>query len=117
MRKSQSSGVVAVLAVLALTGCGALRPGTAVEVGYFDRGPVYGEELVMGGFWSAYYYKGRIYGTEIARGLDVLALQPSPQLSQNEIQAAALAVHQDGRFNPQTQAPVSWPAASIFWDW
>ncbi len=33
MRKSQSSGVVAVLAVLVLTGCGALRPGTAVEVG------------------------------------------------------------------------------------
>jgi hypothetical protein len=33
VRKSQSSGVVAVLAVLALTGCGALRPGTAVEVG------------------------------------------------------------------------------------
>jgi hypothetical protein len=33
VRKSQSSGVVAVLAVLVLTGCGALRPGTAVEVG------------------------------------------------------------------------------------
>jgi hypothetical protein len=51
------------------------------EIGYFDRGPVYKDELVMGGFWSAYYYKGRIYGTEIARGLDVLALQPSAQLS------------------------------------
>jgi hypothetical protein len=74
---------------------------------------VYGEELVMGGFWSAYYYKGRIYGTEIARGLDVLALQPSAQLSSNEIAAAALAVHQDGRFNPQTQAPVSWPAVPV----
>jgi uncharacterized protein (DUF305 family) len=83
------------------------------EIGYFDRGPVYGEELVMGGFWSAYYYKGRIYGTEIARGLDVLALQPSAQLSSNEIAAAALAVHQDGRFNPQTQAPVSWPAVPV----
>jgi hypothetical protein len=33
VRKSQSLGVVAALAVLALTGCGALRPGTAVEVG------------------------------------------------------------------------------------
>ncbi len=33
MRKSQSLGVVAVLAALVLTGCGALRPGTAVEVG------------------------------------------------------------------------------------
>lgn len=83
------------------------------EIGYFDRGPVYKDELVMGGFWSAYYYKGRIYGTEIARGLDVLALQPSAQLSANEIAAAALAVHEDGRFNPQTQAPVSWPAVPV----
>ena len=83
------------------------------EIGYFDRGPVFKDELVLGGFWSAYYYKGRIYGTEIARGLDVLALTPSAQLSANEIAAAALAVHQDGRFNPQTQAPVSWPAVPV----
>ncbi|MGH3346715.1 MAG: hypothetical protein ACRDO4_07015 [Nocardioides sp.] len=33
MRKSQSLGVVAVLAVLALTGCGAIHPGVAVEIG------------------------------------------------------------------------------------
>jgi uncharacterized protein (DUF305 family) len=83
------------------------------EIAFFDRGPVYKDELVMGGFWSAYYYKGRIYGTEIARGLDVLALQPSAQLSANEIAAAALAVHRDGRFNPQTQEPVSWPAVPV----
>jgi uncharacterized protein (DUF305 family) len=79
------------------------------EIAYFDRGPVHGEEMVMGGFWSAYYYRGRIYGTEIARGLDVLALQPSEQLSANEIAAAALAQKMDGRFNPQQQTPVSWP--------
>ncbi|GAA4020135.1 hypothetical protein GCM10022280_20500 [Sphingomonas swuensis] len=83
------------------------------EIGYFDRGPVYKDELVMGGFWSAYYYKGRIYGTEIARGLDVLALTPSPQLSANEIAAAAMAVYPDNRFNPQQQAPVSWPAHPV----
>ena len=83
------------------------------EIAYFDRGPVYKDELVMGGFWSAYYYKGRIYGTEIARGLDVLALQPSAQLSQNEIAAAALAVYPDNRFNPQQQVPVSWPAVPV----
>jgi hypothetical protein len=83
------------------------------EIGYFDRGPVYADELVMGGFWSAYYYKGRIYGTEIARGLDVLALTPSAQLSANEIAAAALAVYPDNRFNPQQQVPVSWPAVPV----
>ena len=34
---------------------------------------------------------GRIYGTEIARGLDVFALTPGPQMTENEIAAAALA--------------------------
>ncbi len=33
MTKSQSVGAVAALAVLALTGCGALQPGAAVQVG------------------------------------------------------------------------------------
>jgi hypothetical protein len=83
--------------------------GRPTEIAYFDRGPVHAEEMVMGGFWSAYYYKGRIYGTEIARGLDVLALTPSAQLSANEIAAAALARKMDDRFNPQQQTPVSWP--------
>ena len=80
-----------------------------VEIAYFDRGPLHAEEMVMGGFWSAYYYRGRIYGTEIARGLDVLALSPTPQLSANEIAAAAMARKMDDRFNPQQQTPVSWP--------
>lgn len=83
------------------------------EIGYFDRGPVYKDELVMGGYWSAYYYKGRVYGTEIARGLDVFALKPGPQMTANEIAAAALAQYPNGRFNPQDQAPVSWPAVPV----
>ena len=44
-----------------------------VEIAYFDRGPIDEEELVTGGFWSTYWYKNHIYGTEIIRGLDVLA--------------------------------------------
>jgi uncharacterized protein (DUF305 family) len=79
------------------------------EIAYFDRGPVHSEEMVMGGFWSAYFYRGRIYGTEIARGLDVLALAPTEQLSANEIAAAGMARKMDDRFNPQQQTPVSWP--------
>ncbi|GAA4036978.1 hypothetical protein GCM10022281_16960 [Sphingomonas rosea] len=83
------------------------------EIAYFDRGPISKDELVLGGFWSAYYYKGLIYGTEIARGLDILALKPSAQLSANEIAAAKLAIYPNGRFNPQDQAPVSWPASPV----
>jgi uncharacterized protein (DUF305 family) len=79
-----------------------------VEIAYFDRGPVSADDLVMGGYWSSYWYNGRIYGTEIARGLDVLALTPSPHLTQNEIAAAALA-DEGERFNPQQQFPVTWP--------
>ncbi|MDP8912655.1 MAG: DUF305 domain-containing protein [Pseudomonadota bacterium] len=79
-----------------------------VEIAYFDRGPIDGKHLVLGGYWSAYWYRGRIYGTEIARGLDVLALQPSQYLTSNEIAAAALA-DQGKMFNPQQQFPVTWP--------
>ncbi len=78
------------------------------EIAYFDRGPVNAERMVSGGFWSTYWYGGRIYGTEIARGLDVLALTPSQHLTENEIAAASLASY-GGRFNPQQQLPVTWP--------
>ncbi len=80
-----------------------------VEIAYFDRGPIDAEELVLGGYWSTYWYDGRIYGTEIARGLDVLALTPSEFLTESEIAAAVLA---DGGdiFNPQQQFPMQWPA-------
>lgn len=79
------------------------------EIAFFDRGPVNPEHMVSGGYWSTYWYNGRIYGTEIARGLDVIELQPSDHISANEIAAAGLARHEGGRFNPQQQHPVSWP--------
>ncbi|MCH9695297.1 MAG: DUF305 domain-containing protein [Gammaproteobacteria bacterium] len=83
-----------------------------IEIAFFDRGPIDAEDLVTGGFWSAYWYGGRIYGTEIVRGLDVLALVPSEHLSKNEI-AAAMIADQDAVFNPQQQFPVSWPADPV----
>ena len=79
------------------------------EIAYFDRGPISDEQMVLGGYWSAYWYKGRIYATEITRGLDVFALEPSTFLTAEEI-AAAEAADQGGVFNPQTQYPVTWPA-------
>ncbi len=84
-----------------------------VEIAYFDRGPLNAEELVFGGYWSTYWYGGKIYGTETMRGLDVLALVPSDYLSENEIAAAMLARYPDDRFNPQQQLPVSWPAEPV----
>lgn len=81
-----------------------------VEIAYFDRGPYFADEIITGGFWSAYWYRNHIYGTEIVRGLDVLELLPSEHLSENEIAAAKLA-DQGELFNPQQQFRVSWPAA------
>lgn len=83
-----------------------------VEIAYFDRGPIHEDALVLAGYWSTYWYNGRIYGTEIARGLDVFALTPSEHLSENEIAAAELA-DQGGVFNPQQQFPVTWPAVPV----
>ena len=83
-------------------------PANAYEIAYFDRGPIDPDVMVLGGYWSTYWYDGRIYGTEIVRGLDVFELMPSDYLSENEIAAARLA-DQGQTFNPQQQYPVSWP--------
>ena len=83
-----------------------------IEIAYFDRGPIDADDLVTGGYWSTYWYQGKIYGTEIIRGIDVLALVPSEHLTENEIAAAGLA-DQGAVFNPQQQFPVSWPVAPV----
>ena len=83
-----------------------------VEIAYFDRGPIHDELLIIGGYWSTYFYGGKIYGTEIVRGLDVFELLPSDHLTENEIKAASLA-NMDGVFNPQQQFVVSWPAEPV----
>ena len=80
-----------------------------VEIGYFDRGPISEDELITGGYWSAYYYEGYIYATEITRGLDVFKLLPSQFLTEDEIDAASKALPVQGPqrlFNPQQQIPL-----------
>ena len=83
------------------------------EIAYFDRGPIDMKQMVLGGYWSVYWYGGHIYGTEISRGIDVFALAPSEHLTEAEIAAARAAKYEDNRFNPQTQTRVTWDAAAI----
>jgi hypothetical protein len=83
-------------------------PAHPVEIAFFDRGPYSTTESVLGGFWSSYWYNGRIYGTEIGRGIDVFRLLPSEHLSQNEIDAANLVRVRE--LNPQNQQRIEWPA-------
>lgn len=63
-------------------------PANPMEIAAFDRGPVDANMLLLAGSWSAYWYNGNIYSSEIARGLDVFELTPTRYLSQNEIDAA-----------------------------
>ena len=78
-----------------------------VEIAYFDRGPIDPAKLVIGGYWSTYWYNGHIYGSEIARGIDVFQLTPSEFLSQNEIDAAS-SIRMD-EFNAQHQPRIVYP--------
>lgn len=78
-----------------------------VEIAYFDRGPIDANMIVMGGSWSAYWYNGKIYSSEIARGLDIFELTPTANLTQNEIDAAK-AVRVAG-LNVQNQERIVWP--------
>src|SRR5256886_918412 len=77
------------------------------EIAYFDRGPIDPNMLVLGGDWSAYWYNGNIYASEIARGLDVFELTPTQLLTQNEIDAAKTVKMSE--FNVQNQQKIEWP--------
>ncbi len=86
-------------------------PAQPFEIAYFDRGPIDPKMLVLGGEWSAYWYNGYIYGSEIARGLDVFELTPSKSLTQNEIDAAK-SVHVP-ELNVQNQQKIEWPTSLV----
>ena len=86
-------------------------PANPFEIAYFDRGPIDPKVLVLGGDWSAYWYNGYIYASEIARGLDVFQLTPTKFLTQNEIDAAkAVRV---AELNVQDQQKIEWPASLV----
>ena len=78
------------------------------EIAFFDRGPIDATRMAGGGSWSVYWYNGVMVSSEIARGLDVFELTPSPLLTQNEIDDAK-SVHID-YLNTQGQPKFVWPA-------
>jgi hypothetical protein len=82
-------------------------PSHPFEIAYFDRGPLDEVKRATGGFWSVYWYNGYIYGSEIARGVDVFRMAPSKFITQEEIDAAN-QVHFD-ILNVQSQPKIVWP--------
>ena len=81
-----------------------------VEIAYYDRGPLDAKNLIIGGYWSTYWYNGNLYGSEIARGMDIFRLVPTQYLTQNEIDAAMQV--RATEFNAQNQTRIQWPASS-----
>jgi hypothetical protein len=82
-----------------------------IEIAYFDRGPAFVDRLVVGGYWSTYFYNGHLYGSEIFRGLDIFKLVPTGHLSADEIAAAALV--RMSEFNVQHQQKIRWPPSFV----
>ncbi len=82
-------------------------PSNPHEIAFHDRGPLKDGELPSAGSWSVYWYNGVIVNSEIARGLDIFELAPSPYLSQNEIDAAKTVIWDE--LNPQQQQQMVWP--------
>jgi hypothetical protein len=79
------------------------------EIAFHDRGPVDSTEMASGGTWSVYWYNGVMVSSEMARGLDIFELTPSPFISKNEIDAAK-SVRMD-YLNTQGQQKFVWPAS------
>jgi len=98
-------------------------PDHPFEIAFFDRGaadapPAPGDTAnaaggrgrgTIGGSWGAYYWNGLVYSSELARGFDILELQPTDKLSANELAAAKLVKFVE--YNPQSQPKIVWPAA------
>jgi hypothetical protein len=81
-----------------------------IEIAFFDRGPIDAKQLITAGYWSTYWYNGQIYGSEIARGIDIFKLKPSEHLTANEIEAATLV--RSDEVNTQLQSKFLWPATT-----
>lgn len=86
-------------------------PQNPVEIAFHDRGPVDSTRMEMGGSWSVYWYNGNIVNSEIARGLDIFKLEPSPYLTANEIGAANTVTFD--YLNAQGQPKFDWPATFV----
>lgn len=80
------------------------------EIAYFDKGPM-PSGINFGGYWSSYWHNGRIYGTDILRGLEIFKLEPSEFLTEAEIAAAELVMFEEE--NPQTQEHIVWPQSPV----
>ena len=67
-------------------------PANAREIAFADPAPLSTTSIVLGGDWSTYWYDGRIYESDITRGLIIWKLSD----------AAVAGAKKLGHLNPQT---------------
>jgi hypothetical protein len=67
--------------------------GNPKELDYFERGPL--PPSTTGGTWSAYYYNGFVYSSDIQKGFDVLMLKDPTLRKANSVRLS--------EFNAQSQ--------------
>jgi hypothetical protein len=73
------------------------NPYKPKEIAFFERGPLSKTRLISGGSWSAYWHNGRIYSSDIQKGLDVLEVW--------DWRLLGAGLHRTQQFNAQTQTP------------
>jgi len=67
------------------------------KIGYWERGPAADPET-SGGTWSAYYYNGFIYSSDIGKGLDVLQISDPRTDPAKGVRMDELNVQTQGHF-------------------
>ena len=83
------------------------------EIAYFDRGPVDADQLVTGGYWSAYCTTAGSMRPRSAAGSTSSRSNRANSSPPAEIAAAEAAQYEGNVFNPQTQTQVTWPAEVV----
>jgi hypothetical protein len=66
------------------------------RIGFWERGPAAGDD--GGGSWSAYYYNGYIYSSDLGKGLDVLEINDPRTDPAKRYKFDELNVQTQGRF-------------------
>ncbi|MEW9547089.1 LVIVD repeat-containing protein [Nonomuraea sp. NPDC050783] len=68
------------------------------EIAFFERGPDNTAPALSGGFWSAYYYNGYIYGSDFNLGLDVLKINDWRTNQANSVKTRRLNVQSQASY-------------------
>jgi hypothetical protein len=68
------------------------------EIAYFERGPDNTAPPLSGGFWSAYYYNGYIYGADFNLGFDVLKINDPRTNQANSVKMSLLNAQTQGSY-------------------